>query len=149
MINQARTLAARGYKRLPPLGQRFAKYAICGAAAVSLDFSVYSGLIWFGAVDYQVANLISTMLGLSLSFTLNRAFTFQVFDAPLRRAAMFFAVGFVGYILASIMLHLLIEQLHMNAFVAKVLALAVAVATQFTLNSLVTFKPHPSSTPSA
>jgi putative flippase GtrA len=139
MINRATTLAKRSYALLPPLGRRFAKYAVCGAIAVSVDFSIYSAMVW-SHVDYQFANLISTIAGLSVSFTLNRAITYRVFDAPLRRAAMFFTIGFAGYILGSLALHLLIEDLHINPFIAKLVALALAVAAQFTLNSLITFR---------
>jgi putative flippase GtrA len=145
MIDRAKDLAAQGYARLPPLGQRFAKYALCGLCAVTLDFASYSVLVW-GGINYQLANLVSTILGLSLSFVLNRAFTFQVFDAPLRRAATFFAVGFVGYVLGSLVLHVAVEELHINAFIAKVAALVVAVAAQFTLNSVVTFRSTRSTT---
>jgi putative flippase GtrA len=133
------TFVRRAHAALPPWAQRFLIYALCGVAAITLDFAIYSLLLRLG-VHYQVANLAGAVCGLFLSFALNRAFTFRVLDAPWRRLAMFSAVGFVGYILGSASLHVLVESVHLNAYLAKALSMVVVVASQFSLNSLVTFK---------
>jgi putative flippase GtrA len=139
MLKRAAALIHGAYSALPPVARRFVIYALCGVAAITLDFVVFSIVLRSGA-HYQFANLIGAACGLLVSFALNRAFTFRVLDAPWRRLALFSAVGFVGYILGSATLHVLVENVHLNAYLAKALSMVVVVASQFSLNSLITFK---------
>jgi dolichol-phosphate mannosyltransferase len=141
MLRRAAAFVQRTQAALPPVAQRFLIYALCGVAAVTLDFAVYSLLLRLG-VHYQVANLIGATCGLLLSFTLNRTFTFRVLDAPWRRFAIFAAIGSVGYLLGSATLHVLVEIVHLNAYIAKALSMIIVVVSQFSLNSIITFKPR-------
>ena len=70
-------------------------YALCGGGGVVLDFILYGLLIHVG-IYYQVANAIGYATGTLLSFTLNRVFTFKVFDNPVRRLVIFVAVAAAG-----------------------------------------------------
>lgn len=142
MLKRAAALAQRTHAALPPVAQRFLIYALCGFAAITLDFAVFSLVLNFGA-HYQLANLAGAVGGLLLSFVLNRAFTFGVLDAPWRRFAMFCAVGLVGYVLGSATLHVLVEAVRLNPYIAKALSMVVVVASQFSLNSIITFRRHP------
>jgi len=126
--------------RLPPGLRRLFLYGLCGGSGAALDFAVYAALIHFMGVWYQAANIAGYICGTLLSFVLNRAITFQVMDAPWRRLATFFAVAGVGYLSSSATLWLLVERAHMNELLAKIAALVVVVAVQFTLNSLITFR---------
>jgi putative flippase GtrA len=141
MLRQALIFARSNYDRLPPVAQRFALYALCGAAALALDFVVFSIALQTGA-HYQLANFFGALCGLILSFVLNRAFTFRILDAPWRRLALFCAVGVIGYVLGSATLHLLVERLHLSPYLAKALSMIVVIASQFSLNSVVTFRPR-------
>ncbi len=127
------------FERLPPGLRRFVLYVLCGGSGFTLDFALYSLLIYWG-VWYQGANVVGYAAGTLLSFVLNRAITFRVMDAPLRRLATFFAVAFVGYVLSSLALFGMVDGLGIHPLIAKVLSLVVVVATQFTLNTLITFR---------
>lgn len=127
------------FNRLPPGLRRFVLYVVCGGSGFTLDFALYSLLI-YGGVWYQGANVVGYAAGTLLSFVLNRAITFRVMDAPLRRLATFFAVAFVGYVLSSLALFGMVDGLDIHPLIAKVFSLVVVVATQFTLNTLVTFR---------
>jgi len=125
--------------RLPAGLRQFLTYAFCGGMGVALDFGVYTLLVhggWF----YQGANIISYACGTLLSFILNRAITFRVMDAPLRRLATFFAVAAAGYVLSSASLYAMVELMHWDKLIAKAISIVVVVLTQYTLNSRVTFK---------
>jgi putative flippase GtrA len=106
---------------------------------VALDFGVYTLLVHAG-LFYQIANVISYACGTLLSFVLNRAITFRVMDAPLRRLATFFAVAGAGYLLSSLSLLAMVEWLHIDKLIAKAASIVVVVLTQYTLNARVTFK---------
>ncbi len=124
---------------LPPPLRRLVLYAICGGGGVLLDFAAYTLLVTAG-VWYQLANAIGYALGTILSFLLNRSITFGVLDAPVRRFMSFAGVALVGYLASSVVLWALVEQAHVNVLIAKVATLGVVLITQFTLNSIITFR---------
>ena len=124
---------------LPPGLRRLFLYALCGGSGVVLDFAAYSLLVMGGAW-YQLANIVGYALGTVLSFFLNRAITFGVMDAPVRRFMSFAGVAFIGYLISSVILWALVEQAHVNPLIAKIITLGVVLITQFTLNSVVTFR---------
>jgi putative flippase GtrA len=125
---------------LPAPMRRLALYAMCGGLGATLDTLVFWALNNSG-VWYQAANIIGYAAGTLLSFILNRAITFRIYDAPLRRLATFFGVAGVGFLSSAATLWLLIEHLGVPALTSKLLSLVVVVAVQFTLNSLITFRP--------
>lgn len=124
---------------LPPPIRKLALYAVCGGSGVVLDFSVYTLLVT-GGVWYQLANIAGYASGTILSFFLNRAITFRVKDAPMRRFLIFVAVAAFGFLVSSAVLWLLIDLMAIDAIIAKVVTLVFVVAIQFSLNSLVTFR---------
>lgn len=125
--------------RLPPGFRRFVLYAFCGGIAAAADFTIYTILFTLG-LWYQAANFAGYITGTLVSFVLNRSITFQVKDAPIRRLITFCGVAAVGYVSSSTALWFLVERLHVNELIAKLLSLVVVVAVQFTLNTLVTFR---------
>jgi putative flippase GtrA len=125
--------------RASPGVRQFLTYAVCGAMGVALDFGVFTGLVHAG-LFYQIANVVSYACGTLLSFVLNRAVTFRVMDAPLRRLGMFFAVAAAGYLLSSLSLLAMVGWWRMDKLVAKAISIVVVVLTQYNLNSRVTFK---------
>ena len=126
-------------EHLPPPLRRFVLYSFCGGLGAALDTLVFAGLTALG-VWYQWANVAGYASGTLLSFGLNRAITFGVLDAPLRRMATFFAVATLGYLSSAVTLWLMIERLGVGAIAAKLLSLVVVVAVQFSLNSAITFR---------
>lgn len=126
-------------KALPEPLKRLVLYAVCGGCGVALDFAVYTALLSFG-LWYQGANLIGYAAGTVLSFLLNRVITFRVLDAPVRRFATFALVAAIGYLLSAAALWVLVSQLHIDPLLAKLCTLALVLAAQFSLNSLITFR---------
>lgn len=114
-------------------------YALCGSSGVMLDVVSYSLLVLTG-VWYLLANLFSYALGTVLSFFLNRAITFGVLDAPLRRFASFLGVALIGFLTSSTILWALVEQMRIDAMIAKLITVGVVFVIQFSLNSIITFR---------
>jgi putative flippase GtrA len=125
--------------RLSPGLRKLVLYALCGGSGVALDFLVYSLLV-IGGTWYQFANIIGYALGTCLSFFLNRAITFGVRDAPVRRFLSFISVAAFGYLVSTGVLWILVEAFHLDPVISKVVTLFVVLAIQFTLNSLITFR---------
>lgn len=130
---------------LPPLysvSRDLITYVACGAVAVLTDFIIYIGMLKLGA-GYELAYPVGYLSGTGLSFVLNRAITFRVYDATLARMFLFFGVAFVGYCVSYGVLFLLIEIVHFGPVSAKVCTLAVVLVIQFSLNRAVTFRGGP------
>lgn len=125
--------------RLSPGLRKLVLYALCGGSGVALDFLVYSLLV-IGGTWYQFANIIGYALGTCLSFFLNRAITFGVRDAPVRRFLSFISVAAFGYLVSTGVLWTLVDAFHLDPVISKVVTLFVVLAIQFTLNSLLTFR---------
>lgn len=126
--------------RLPQGLRRLILYGFCGSLGASLDTLVFWALNSAG-VWYQAANIAGYLAGTLLSFALNRTITFKVYDAPLRRLATFIGVACIGYLSSAATLWLLVERFSLPALNAKIVSLVVVVIVQFSLNSIVTFRP--------
>ncbi len=124
---------------LPPNLRQFALYVLCGGSGVMLDFTIYSALVASG-VWHHAANIAGYVAGTLLSFVLNRAITFNVLDATLRRLVAFLGVATLGYLCSTLVLILLVDMLGMNQFLSKAVSIVVVIAVQFTLNSHFTFR---------
>lgn len=115
-------------------------YGVIGCSSALLDFLLFTILTEAFGIYYLIANCISVTCGLTNSFVLNRRYNFKVTDKTLKRAAMFFAVGYCGLALNSTLLYVFINFAHFASPLAKLCAMAIEVLLQFLINSFVTFK---------
>ena len=114
-------------------------YGVIGSSSVCLDFCIFTLLTSFTGIHYLIANCISVTCGLTNSFILNRKYNFKVTDKTAKRAAMFYAVGFLGLALSSGLLYFFYQMMGLPRPISKLLAIVLEVAVQFVVNSLVTF----------
>ena len=119
--------------------KNFLLYLFFGGLGVGVDVGIYSAAISFG-VWYQYANLMGYAGGTSISFFLNRTFTFAVKDQILKRFFLFFSVAFCGLVCTIFLLWLCVTIFSWDAKISKVLTLPFVLVLQFTLNRLITFK---------
>ena len=119
--------------------RQFILYGIIGATSAGLDFAVYS-LLCSVHVNYQIANVISTHVGIFCSFLLNRHFNFKVKDKFFKRFLSFYVIGFVGLAFTWMLLYISVEKFGMNELIAKLIAIFVVAIVQFLLNKFITFK---------
>ncbi len=127
-------------KRLYKKFRNLILYGLIGSSSALLDFLIFTLLTEVFGVYYLIANCISVTCGLTNSFILNRKYNFKVTDKTLKRALMFFAVGYCGLALNSTLLYIFINFVHLATPISKLCAMAIEVLLQFVFNSLVTFK---------
>lgn len=127
-------------KRLYKKFRHLILYGLIGSSSALLDFLIFTLLTEVFGVFYLIANCISVTCGLTNSFILNRKYNFKVTDKTLKRAIMFFVVGYCGLALNSTLLYVFINFVHLATPVSKLCAMAIEVLLQFVVNSLVTFK---------
>ena len=127
-------------KRLYKKFRNLILYGLIGSSSALLDFLIFTLLTEVFGVYYLIANCVSVTCGLTNSFILNRKYNFKVTDKTLKRAIMFFVVGYCGLALNSTLLYIFINYVHFPTPVSKLCAMAIEVLLQFIVNSLVTFK---------
>ena len=115
-------------------------YGIFGGIAASIDFLIFHSLTTYLQFHYLFANFISVVIGITISFLLNKNFNFKVKDKPIKRYLIFLSVGAGGLILSSFLLYLFIDILTLEKSISKFLSIVLVVGIQFLLNKYITFK---------
>jgi putative flippase GtrA len=123
--------------------RQFLLYCVIGACGVTLDFSVYSLLVRFAGLNYQLANAAGYLSGTLLSFFLNVHFNFKTRDWLALRLFSFSIVALLGYSASAGTLYLLVGRLGLDKYLSKLVTLAVVVALQYNLNRLISFRKSP------
>ncbi|MFM2449116.1 MAG: hypothetical protein RIS44_1566 [Pseudomonadota bacterium] len=103
-------------------GKQFARFLLVGLANTALGLSViYASKYWLSLHD-AAANALGYTIGLILSFTLNRRWTFKETSnksLQTRVVLRFLAASLLGYGLNLLAVMLGIHGLHLNAYLAQ------------------------------
>ncbi len=118
--------------------KQFLLYCVCGGLGVATDYSVFY-LAVTGGIWYQAANGLGYLAGTLLSFALNRVITFKMHDRVLQRLGLFLTVAGIGFAASALLLWLLVDVVHMDVRIAKLVTLPVVVLLQFSLNRRFSF----------
>ena len=120
--------------------RQFVIYALIGLIGVSIDllsFGIFTeSLGW----HYQLANAISTSLGILTNFFLNLRFNFKVQDRLWVRFVSFYAVGLTGLAATALLLAVFVGWLRLPSLPVKGGTLVVVVLLQYNLNRWLTFR---------
>ena len=127
--------------------RRFILYCIIGLSGAMLDFLVYSALVRWGGVHYQIANALGYTSGTLLSFTSNVLFNFKTRDWLPLRFASFCGIAFIGWAISAGLLYVTVARLGLDKYLAKLMTMAVVVTIQYNLNRLVSFRKLPPANP--
>lgn len=120
--------------------RNFILYCFIGCSGAGLDLIIYSILVSFTDIDYQIANMISCSCGIINNFFLNYFFNFKTRNRFVIRFLSFYSVGLLGLGISSLMLYLLIERLGINKIFAKILTIFVVTIVQYALNKYISFR---------
>jgi putative flippase GtrA len=124
--------------------RRFVLYCIIGLTGTTLDFCLYSALVKWTGMHYQIANAIGYASGTVLSFTLNVLLNFKTRDWLPLRFLSFCGVAFLGWASSAGILFVTVGRLGLDKYLAKLVTMVVAVLLQYNLNRLLSFrKPNP------
>ena len=116
------------------------RFATVGIANTALDFAVFTLLERYAGVAPGLANIVSYSCGVLFSFITNRRWTFADIsghNGALRQFALFVGVNAAGLSISTIIVVLGSNLL--TPIGAKLLALPVTLAWNFTLSRLVVF----------
>ncbi|GAA3973974.1 MULTISPECIES: GtrA family protein [Streptomyces] len=114
--------------------RQLVSYTLIGGSGVALDFVVFLLLHNLTGMDEQLANALSTTLGIANNFVLNALFTFERRDRIVLRFLRFYAVGLTGIVLTNLLFLVFTDGLGIDANLVKAGSLPLVLALQFVLN---------------
>lgn len=120
--------------RLPRPSRALVLYGIIGVSGVTLDYLVFLLLFNSSGLHEQLANAISTSIGIANNFALNAWLNFRTTDRLLIRFARFYSVGLAGMALTFLLLHLGSGMFGLNPNLVKAAAIPLVVVLQYLIN---------------
>jgi len=125
--------------------RQFIKFGIVGVGNTTVDFLVYILLTRYLGLFYLIANAISFIIAATLSFTINKFWTFRDGRRHVIKGqyAKFLLVSTIGAFLAEGTLFLFVHYLSIHDLFAKLLVVGVIVFWNFFANKYWTFRQIP------
>ncbi|GAA3364132.1 GtrA family protein [Saccharopolyspora gregorii] len=121
-------------RRLPRPSRALVLYGIIGVSGVTLDYLVFLLLFNTCGLHEQLANAISTSVGIANNFALNAWLNFRTRDRLLVRFARFYSVGLAGMAVTFLLLHLGSGLLGVTPNLVKAAAIPLVVLLQYLIN---------------
>ena len=115
-------------------------YGVIGCFCAALDFGIFTLLCHYEVMPYLWANVVSVSIGLTVSFMLNRSINFKVKDKTTQRFLSFYVIGLIGLGISSLMLWLMVDMMHWDKMMCKLVAILFVALIQFLLNKFITFR---------
>jgi putative flippase GtrA len=119
----------------PSYGQ-FIKFIIVGGANTVISYITY--LILLNFFNYKLAYTLCYIVGITVSYILHARFTFQK-QYALKSAIVYPFVYMVQYLINLAILHIAVENFHINPQISFIIATLITVPIVFLL-SFFTFK---------
>lgn len=118
---------------------QFLLYGLIGTFSATLDALIFKLLLYRTSINFLVINIISTNVGILVSFILNLNLNFKMKTHIVMRFISFYLVGTMGLILSSTIIYLG-KQFNLDVLKVKLLSIVIAVGFQFLLNKFVSFR---------
>lgn len=113
---------------------QFFRFLLAGIANTVLGFAVIFGCMYLGGLTPELSNFVGYMVGLLVSYFLNRYFTFKSTQRCSTEFVRFALVYLTAYSANLAMLVVLVRGLGMHAALSQVFAVVVYVGTVYLLN---------------
>jgi len=114
-------------------------YGIIGGSTAALDIVLFKAFRTAG-IQLLIANFMSVSISLAASFILNAKYNFKKTDNLHKRATKFFAIGYFGWLVQSIILWVGVDHWGIRELFVKIFAVFIAAAIQYVLNKFLTFR---------
>ena len=121
-------------------------FGVVGLINSAVDFAVFSFAYYYLGLPILVANTMAWIVAVTGSYVMNSTITFAAESGrslAIRRYLGFALSQFAGFLANTATVWCLVELVHIPAWAAKVAAIAVSFAVNFTLSHFVVFKARP------
>jgi len=120
------------------ISNHFINYFIIGLLCYLIDISLFFLLVSKFFITAFFSNIISSSLGITISFFLNSLFNFKVSSKVKLRLLNFYLVSFFGIIFSSLLIIFFIS-IDFSPLIAKILTMPAIFIFQYNLNKYFTF----------
>lgn len=124
---------------MPLKHHRIIKFIVSGGSAAAIEYGAFVALT-FLLLPVVAANVLSFICGLIVSFTLNKAWVFSSKGKGGRQFALYLGLALTNMLLSSILIFLLVEQLHILSYIAKIIVMGMVAIWNYGLFSRIIFK---------
>jgi putative flippase GtrA len=114
-------------------------YGIIGGSTAAMDVILFK-VFRVAGIPLLLANFLSVSIAVGSSFILNAKYNFKKTDNLRKRGTKFFAIGYFGWFVQTIILWLGVDSLGIREIYVKIFAVFVAAAIQYVLNKFLTFR---------
>ena len=123
---------------------QFVKFGIVGASNTLIAYVIYSICVYIG-IHYLIANFIGFIINVLNAYYWSDRFVFKKGEGEVRSAIWtlaktYVAYGSTGLLLASILLYLYVDKLHISEYIAQLLVLVITIPLNFIINKFWSFK---------
>jgi len=120
--------------------KQFIKYFTVGVFNTVFGYFIIFGCMYLLSLSPEVSNVVGYLTGLTVSYVLNRNYTFESKQKPSQEIWRFIAVFIVAYTLNFLVLILLIHQLNFHEGLSQLVAGVFYVVSSFVMNKYYAFK---------
>jgi len=122
------------------LSATFCYYVCCGGIATIFDWSSFYLASYTLKLNYITAVLISFILGSTINYTTNKIITFSNNYSNISLQFAVFLVGSISaLILTFIQMIILVEYMHINRMVSRILVTGIMLFYNFGFHKVYTF----------
>ena len=123
---------------------QFIKFGIVGASNTLIAYVIYSICVFIG-IHYLLANALGFFISVLNAYYWSDRFVFKKGEGESRNAIWtlvktYVAYGSTGLLLASILLYLYVDKLHISEYIAQLLVLVITIPLNFIINKFWSFK---------
>ena len=121
------------------LFKQLVSYGIIGCISSGTDAILFAYLVYVLMAPELAVNIFTVCVGITISFFLNRKFTFKMKDHTAKRYIRFFTVGMFGLLLSELIIWAG-SMLNVETIVIKLVSIVIVAVFQFVLNKTVSFR---------
>jgi putative flippase GtrA len=121
-------------------------FGLVGLVNSAVDFGVFSFAYYYLVMPIIAANTLAWLIAVSCSYVLNSTITFAAESGRKLGAKQYFGFALsqvAGFLANTATVWCLVELLHVPAWAAKVAAIGVSFAVNFSLSHFIVFRARP------
>ena len=116
------------------------KFGMVGLSGLLIDFSVTYFFKEHLHFNPYLANILGFCFAVVNNYLINRAWTFKSKEqAIIQQFGKFLLIAMIGLGLNTLCIYLLQQQLHLPFYLAKLIAIVIVFAWNYTINATLTF----------
>lgn len=108
------------------------RFSLVGLISTFVNYAIFFILLKYISVYYIYASSIGFLVGIYVSYSLNRRFTFiSVMESKVKELFSYIAICFFSLILSLLVLRILVEVYSLNPLLGNLAAIAVSTISNF------------------